>query len=86
MPGNRKLGCSVVGNRTEKFTDSHDPPIQSRPGRSIPVSRFQNRALSSSLRSSTQLSELADEEEAAYALDPTRRADVAPRAMCATQR
>jgi hypothetical protein len=28
----------------------------------------------------------ADGEEAAYALDPTRRADVAPRALCATQR
>jgi hypothetical protein len=29
---------------------------------------------------------LADGEEAAYALDPTRRADVAPRALCAAQR
>ena len=29
---------------------------------------------------------LADGEEAAHALDPTRRADVAPRALCATQR
>jgi hypothetical protein len=29
---------------------------------------------------------LADGEEAAHALDPTRRADVAPRALCANQR
>jgi hypothetical protein len=29
---------------------------------------------------------LADGEETAYALDPTRRADVAPRALCANQR
>ena len=29
---------------------------------------------------------LADGEEATSALDPTRRADVAPRALCATQR
>jgi hypothetical protein len=28
MPGNHELGCRVAGNRTEKFTDSHDPPIQ----------------------------------------------------------
>jgi hypothetical protein len=29
---------------------------------------------------------LADGEEATHALDPTRRADVAPRTLCATQR
>jgi hypothetical protein len=33
-----------------------------------------------------QTGRLADGEEAAYALDPTQRADVAPRALRATQR